>query len=109
MRSLQIDVEMLAARHLDGLTGPIDADPVVPSLAGIEDEWRGQRRVLARDDARDAVLLHVSCDSGSPDVVAESGGMGEELAKRDSPLGRPKLRLAGRIETLEDLRRAQLW
>ncbi len=44
---LHVLAELLAARRLDHLAGKVDVDAVEPALAGIEQQRRGQRLVLA--------------------------------------------------------------
>src|SRR6185437_9325296 len=78
----EIALEILPARALDRLADPVDVDAVVPFGAGIEGERRRQRPILAADDAGNALQLLVADEIGVPDVVAEAGGMGDEVAER---------------------------
>ena len=43
----------------------------------------------------------VAGDVRAPDLVAEAGGMGQKVAERDRPLGRPQAWLPGRVEALQ--------
>src|SRR6185312_16984463 len=95
--------ELLAARGLDHLAGPIDVDAVVPAVAGIEGQWRGERLVLAAGDAGHAHRLLVFDDVGVPDLVREAGGVGEQVAQCDVALRLAHLRLARGIEAVEYL------
>ena len=52
--------------------------------------------------------FHVLGGVGIPDVVGEAGGMGQQLAQRDRPLGRAQFRFALVVESFQDLRRRQL-
>ena len=63
--------------------GDVDADTVVPARAGVEQQRRGQRRVLAGHHGRQAEMGHVAGDVLAPDVVAEAGGVGQQVAQRD--------------------------
>src|SRR5437879_2859143 len=48
----EIDAEPLPAGAFHRLAGPVDADAIIPFLAGIEGERQVQRRILAGNDAR---------------------------------------------------------
>ena len=104
---LHVLAELLAARRLDHLAGKVDVDAVEPALAGIEQQRRGQRLVLAGDDARHLHRLHVLGDLGAPDVVAEARGVGEEVAQGDVALGLAGLGLAVGVEAVEHADLAQ--
>src|SRR4051794_31918714 len=49
--------QALARDALHDLAGPIDVGPVLPAVAGVEQQWRGDGRARAGDDARLAVPL----------------------------------------------------
>jgi hypothetical protein len=104
----EVGLERLAADLLDRLAGPVDVDAVLPALAGVEHQRRPQRVVPDGDDAGDAGLPHVAADVGVPDVVAEAGGVGQQVAQRDRPRRGAEPRGARGVEALQDLRRPQL-
>src|SRR5438045_318743 len=99
----KVVAEPLLTYPFDGLADPIDVDPVIPFFAGIEDERKGERRVLTRDDSWNGLCLHVSAHLGIPDVVDEASSMGEQMAERDLLLGWSQSRFAGRIKAFEHL------
>src|SRR5262249_61173421 len=68
---LEEGAERLTADPLDGLADPIDVDAVVPAVARIESERRGERLVLAGNDARRTGLLLVAQEVAIPDVISE--------------------------------------
>src|SRR5262249_20009800 len=70
---VQVVLEGPAAHPLDELAGPVDADAVLPALAGVGHQRGGQRHVPALDDTGDAVVRHVAADVAVPDVVREAG------------------------------------
>ncbi len=76
----QIVAERLLAYPFNRLANPVDVDPVIPPVAGIENERERQCCVLARDDAGNALRLHVPAHLGIPDVIDEPGSMGEQMA-----------------------------
>src|SRR5262249_60489861 len=102
---LEEGAERLPADPLHGLADPIDVDAVVPAIARIESERRGERLVLAGNDARRTGLLLVAQEVGIPDVIAEAGRVSQEVPQGDGPLGRAELRLAGGLEAVEHSRR----
>ena len=99
--------ERLAARTLDRLADPIDADAVIPPVAWIEDQRQHQRGVLAGDDTRCGCLFHVSAHLRAPDVVDEARSMGNQMSQGDLLPRRAQLRLAGGVETFEHLWRGE--
>ena len=103
----QIGLQRHAADRLDHLPDPVDADAVFPAFTRIDGQRLAERAQLAIDEQRNGVLAHVAFDGGVPDVVAEAGRMGEQVAKRDRPLGRAQDRPAGTVETVEHLRRGE--
>src|SRR5256885_9260601 len=99
----KIVAKVLAARSFDSLADPIDIDAVIPLVAGIEDQRKRQCRVLARDNAGNALCFHVPAHLGIPDVVDEPGSMSEQMAQRDLLPRRPQSWFAGRIKAFEHL------
>ena len=79
----EIVAELHAADGLDHFAGEIDVDTVVPLLAGIGDQWCGERRVLAGDDAGNFIDGFVFAQIGVPQAVTEARRMGEQMAQRD--------------------------
>jgi hypothetical protein len=78
------------ADPFDCLADPIDIDTVIPFFTGIEDQRERQRRVLARNYTGNPLRFHVPAYIGIPDFVNEPGSIGEQMAKRDWPLGWPQ-------------------
>src|SRR5262249_10138388 len=100
---LEVAVELLATRRLDHLARPVDVDAVLPLIAGVEHQRRGQRRVRAARDAGRVGGRLVLEDPRLPDLVGEARAVGEQVTERDRTLGRPQPRLARSVEALEDL------
>ena len=100
----QINLEVLSAHGLDRLAGEVDVDAVLPAIARIEGERCLERRILAADDARDVGSFVVLGGVGIPDVIGEAGGVSQQHAQRDRPLGRTQLRFALVVESFQDLR-----
>ena len=105
---LEVAIELEAARGLDHLPDPVDADPVLPTIARIEQQRRRERRIRARRDPRRAGHRLILGDLGPPDLVAEARGVGQQVLQRDRPTGRPEPRLARRVEALQHLDRREL-
>ena len=69
---LHVGAEPPAAHGLDHLASPVDVDAVLPALARIGQQRRVQGRVLAADDAGEALCLLVADDLLAPDLVART-------------------------------------
>src|SRR5260370_40576352 len=83
----EIGVELLSADLLHRLADPIDVDAVVPSLAGVEQQRRGESHILAADDAGDSLFFLIADEIGAPDAVGESRRMGQQMPKREVASG----------------------
>ena len=79
--------ELLAADRLDHLAGPVDADAVLPALAGIEQQRRAQRCTGRSMTPGTPIACLVRDDVGVPDLVAEAGSVREQVAQRDRLAG----------------------
>ncbi len=99
-----IGCEVVAGHRLHREAGEVDVDAVEPLLAGVEQQRRGQRLVGAGEHARDVVLGLVALELLAPDVVAEAGGVGEQVAQRDRALRRAQFWLTRVVPTVQHLR-----
>src|SRR4051794_4068796 len=99
----EVIAEPLTAYSFDRLSDPIDVDPVIPPVAGIENQRERQCRVLTRDNSWDGLRFHVPPHIGIPDVVDEPGSVRDEMAQRDPPFGGAQNWLARAIEAFEHL------
>ena len=97
----QVLAQPLPAGLFDEPAGPVDADAVVPALAGVEEPRGHQRRAPAARHQRQSEGLLVAAHLRVPGVIAEAGGVGEQVAQRDRPARRAGDRPALRIEALE--------
>ena len=100
----EVDVERLAADRLDEAARPVDVDAVFPACR------RGRRPAAWRSAATLPVRgrrhprgLDVAHRVRVPDVVAEPGGVGQQVAQRDRPLGGAQPGRAGGVEPLQHL------
>src|SRR5256885_12220038 len=91
---VEIVAERLSADPLDGLSSPVDADAVVPTVAGIEYERKHQCRVLTGNDAGNTLRLHVPAHLGIPNVIDEAGCVSQEMSKRYRPFRWTQLRFS---------------
>ena len=74
---------------------------------GSKDERRAEGRQLSGGPRGQSRCLHVAARVRVPDVVAEPGRVGQQVAQRDRPLRRTQLGRAGGVEALQHLGRAQ--
>src|SRR5262249_18377955 len=70
-------LQHLAACSFNRLAGPVDADAVFPTLAGLKAERQVERLVFARHQVRNAGRLQIAQQIGIQEVIAESRRMGE--------------------------------
>jgi len=101
---LQVRVELLPRGGLDDLADPVDVDAVLPALARIEEQRRGECGVRARRDPGRVRRRLICGDLRPPDLISEAGGVREQVPQRDGTLRRPHPRLPGGVETFQHLR-----
>ena len=95
-----VDFEPLARDSFDQPASPVDADPIGPSLAGVEDERDRRRFRLAEVQT---LAAQIAGDLHAREVVGEPGRVGQQAPQRDlRPCG-PRDRRAGRVEPGQDL------
>jgi len=99
----KIGIQRLAADEFHDTADTIDVGAVSPALAGIEHE-RAARRPPSFRGRQPLDGARVAHGFGIPQPVAEAGGVGQQMAQRDRPRCRPKLRGSFGVETLEHLR-----
>ena len=85
---LKIGAQRLAACGLDHLAGPVGIHAIFPALARIGDQRNVDRLIGAGLDARDLHQVLVALDFRIPELVAETGRMGQQMAQGDRPAGR---------------------
>ena len=105
---LEEGAQRLAADGFHHLAGPVDVDAVLPALAGVEQQRQRQRLVLAGGDPGNVQGGLDLLDVGVPDLVAEAGAVGEQMAQGHRALGRAQCRLAIGVEAGEHPRVADL-
>ncbi len=108
MRSAKTSPSRRPAIELHDLAAPVDVRSILPAVAGIEQKRRRQRRLRGGDDARLTVLRRQPIVGLVEEVVAEPGRVQHQHARGDVPLRRPQSRLAGIVETLDDLQLAEV-
>src|SRR5581483_408920 len=69
-------LQYLAARSFNRLAGPVDADAIFPTLAGLKAERQVERLVFARHQVRDTGRLQIAQQVAIQEVIAESRRMG---------------------------------
>jgi hypothetical protein len=106
---LEVDIDALAASLLDQLPNPIHAHAVFPALVRIADQRCMECREFAGESGRVAGLVDIALHVGVPNVFAEAGCMGEEIAERDRALRRAHDRIAIAVKVIDDLRLTELW
>ena len=104
----QVRSKAHAARRLEHLPGPVDADAVFPARARIEGQRNLQRDVAPRARARQVLHLGVASDVRVPDVVDETRGVREQVPERHRRPGRTQARLAFIVPAVEHLHFAEV-
>src|SRR4029077_3708837 len=90
----KIDFKRLVADSLHKLTGPIHADPILPTIARIELQRRGECRVSGISNIGHSGNFLVLSKAFTPDRVRKARSMGEQVSHGDGAFGRTKLWLA---------------
>src|SRR3984885_16381988 len=104
----KIGIEVLAAHGLDDASRPVQADAVFRALTGVEHERRAKTGQMAGMGAWNSHIFHVAPDDGGPELVSVAGGVGEQMAQGDGPLGQAQPWRAAFVEAVEHLRRSKL-
>ena len=103
----KIHLQRLSADGFDRAAGPVEVDAVFPAVARVEHQRQPQGCELARARRRGAADFDIADEICVPGLIAEAGGVGQQMPQRDRPLGRPQPRRAGIVEPLQYLGRRQ--
>ena len=96
------DIEGCADDDLDHQRDPLQATAVVPPLARVEREDRRNPGVHHFVLGFGGEPVEIVCESPVPDVVDDTGRMGQEVPERDHRPGSPQPSRAVCVEALED-------
>ena len=103
----EIGIERLSGDGFDCAPDPVDVDAIFPAFARIENQRQLQRSELASHEGGHAGCGDIADQLRVPDLVAEAGCVGQQMAQRDRAFGRAQSWRARGVEALQDLRRGQ--
>ena len=105
-------LEVFAQTHTcdsrDRQANPVDVDPILPALAGVEGKWDIERIALSRARARQFVQFEKARGVLTPDIRGKTCGVRHQVSQRDRHFGRPQHGLPLRIPPRDHLDRVDL-